>query len=696
MGEKQTADFGGYATRNDLVCSDGLTIKAGAFAHNSGKKIPLVWHHQGVDGPENVLGHAILEDRADGVYAYGYFNNTEYAKTAKEAVQHGDIEALSIMANQLRKSGVGRRDVVHGEIRELSLVMAGANPGAFIDNISFSHSDGSEFGEDEGVITTDDVGVIELEPAVISSDDKEKEEAEKLALKNEEDAKQLALKEEADAAALNHADSSTNKPEGDTKVADKTVGDVYEAMTQEQKDAVDIIVGEAISGTTDTPAAGDEVQHSDAYVGYQEGFTHAMNLFDENKKNLQHNAGGGETLSHDQLTGLMKDGKRLGSLRDSYLEHEGDYGVNDIGLLFPDAKLAGDAPELLSRRVEWVATVLGGVKKLPFAKVKSLTFDITGPEARAKGYVRGTRKTEEVLDLLKRTTTPATVYKKQKLDRDDILDITDFNIIVWMKWELRFMLDEEIARAILVGDGRTNSDPDKIKDPAGVTDGIGIRSIMHENELYAIKKLVAPNSSNADLVKEITRAQVDYRGSGTPTMFTSRALLIDILLEEDKFGRRKYDTKTALADALGVKEIIPVDVFNEYPSLLGIIVNLSDYSTGTNKGGEVTFFEDFDIDFNQEKYLLETRLSGALTKPYSAIVITRDAGVQATAAQPTFNPATNTITIPVNAQVHYTVDGEIVTGNVVIAEDTEVLVEAATGFYLAPNTTRAWTFTYAE
>jgi hypothetical protein len=682
MGFKTKPDFGGYATRNDLVCSDGLTIKGGAFSHNSGKQIPLVWHHQGTESPENILGHAILEDRPDGVYAYAWFNESENGKTAKEAVRHGDITDLSILANGLRKAGVDRKDVVHGEIRELSLVMAGANPGAFIDNVSFSHSDGSKLEEDEGVIFTDDEDGIDLDPAENSSDDKN---------------------EASNKENLEHADSSTDN-EGGPTVADKTVEEIYNTFTDEQKSAVDIIVGEAVSNAG---GDGDNIEHGDntedsgtvqhaAYSGYQEGFTHAMNLFDQNKTNSAHNAGGGDTLSHDQLSKLMKDGKKLGSLRDSYLEHAEDFGINNIELLFPDAQLATDSPQLLSRRVEWVNTVLTGVKKLPFAKVKSLTFDITGPEARAKGYVKGTRKTEEVLDLLKRTTGPTTVYKKQKLDRDDILDITDFNIIVWLKWEIRFMLDEEIARAILVGDGRTNSDPDKIKDPAGAVDGIGIRSIMHENDLYAIKKVVAPNSSNADLVKEITRTQIDYRGSGTPTLFTSRALLIDILLEEDKFGRRKYDTKAALADALGVGEIVPVDIFNEYQSLLGIIVNLSDYSTGTNRGGEVTFFEDFDIDFNQEKYLMETRLSGALTKPFSAIVITRDAGTLAIATQPTFNPATNTITIPVNSEVNYTVDGEIVTGNVVITQDTEVNVEAASGHYLAPNSTRSWTFVYDE
>jgi len=692
MGVKKQPDFGGYATKNDLVCSDGLTIKGGAFAHNDGKQIPLVWHHQGVDSPENILGHAILENRADGVYALGFFNDSEKAQTAKEAVRHGDINMLSIFANGLKKNGPGRKDVVHGEIREVSLVMAGANPGAFIDNVSFSHSDGSELHEDEGVITTDDDVVIDPSPAAISSDKEEPEE-------------------ESKKENLEHADSSTDN-KGANTVANETkaVGEIYDAMTDDQKAAIDIIVGEALAADksaahsdtdSDTDTDTDEdldnetLKHT-AFAGYQEGFTHAMNMFEEQAKQKQGNQGGGESLSHDNLKTLMADGKKYGSLKDSYLEHAGDFGINDIERLFPDAQLATSAPELVARRTEWVAKVLDGVKKLPYARIKSLTFDITGPEARAKGYVKGNRKTEEVLELLKRTTSPTTVYKKQKLDRDDIIDITDFNVVVWLKWEIRFMLDEEIARAILVGDGRSNGSPDKIKDPSGQVDGIGIRSIYHEDDLYAIKKPIAANSSNAELVKEITRSRTGYRGSGNPTLFTSDDLLVDILLEEDKFGRRKYESEAALATALRVKDIVTVELFNEYPSLLGIIVNLSDYSTGTNAGGQVAFFDDFDIDFNQEKYLMETRLSGALTKPYSAIVVTRDSGTLATAAQPTFTPSTNTIVIPVNADVNYTIDGEVVTGSVVITEDTTVEVEAKSGHYLAPNTTRSWNFQYEE
>jgi len=680
MGVKQTADFGGYATRNDLVCSDGLTIKGGAFSHNDGKKIPLVWHHQGALSPENVLGHGVLEDRKDGVYVHGYFNDSDLAQYAKTAVEHGDIDALSIFANQLRKEGIHRTDVIHGEIREVSLVMAGANPGAFIDRVSFSHGDGSDFGDDEGVITTADDEKLDLAPAAISSDN--------------------STKDDPKETVVQHADSSINHAKGDTTMAEKTIGDIYEAMTDEQKQAVDIIVGEAVSnnGSGDsleqsaTDNDGDVIQHA-AYGGYQEGFTHAMNLFDQNAASKS-DAAGGETLSHSQLTTLMKDGIKFGSLRDSYLEHAGEYGITNIEVMFPDARLVGDAPELISRQAEWVPKVLGATKHQPYARIKSLTADITAPEARAKGYVKGARKTEEVLEMLKRTTGPATIYKKQKLDRDDILDITDFNVVVWLKWEIRFMLDEEIARAILVGDGRSVISPDKVKDPAGAIDGVGIRSIFRDDEMYAIKVELAANISTGNIVREVTRTRTQYRGSGTPTLYTTDALLTDLLLEEDRMGRRLYDTEAALASAMRVKEIVAVEIMNDIPALLGIIVNLVDYTIGTNKGGEVTFFEDFDIDFNQNKYLMETRMSGALTKPKSAIVISREVGILAVAQAPSFNGTTDTITIPVITGVVYTINGVVVTGNIVITADTTVEAEAAVGYYLATGSTRSWTYVY--
>jgi hypothetical protein len=680
MGVKQKPDFGGYATRNDQECSDGLTIRSGAFQHNDGKQIPLVWHHQGIAGPENILGHAILENRADGVYAYGYFNNSENGQIAKEAVAHGDITGLSIFANSLRKGGARKTDILHGEIREVSLVMAGANPGAFIDSVSFRHSDGSDFDEDEAVITTEDDEVIELEPAETSSDTKE---------------------EPPDKEALEHADSS-NDTKGDKTVttdtkSGKTVGEIYEGLSDEEKEAVDILIGEAVTAAdtevehSDDDNDGDAVQHA-AYGGYQKGFTHAMNLFDQNKSDDKP----GTTLTHDQLSKLMKDGASLGSLRESYIQHADEYGITNIEVMFPDAKLVGDAPELIARQADWVPKVLGATKHAPFARIKSLTADITAPEARAKGYVKGTKKTEEVLAMLKRTTSPTTVYKKQKLDRDDILDITDFNVVVWLKWEIRFMLDEEIARAILIGDGRSVGHADKIKDPAGSVDGIGIRSIYKDDEMYSHHVELAANVSNSDIIKGVTRARQYYRGSGTPTFYTTDEVLTDLLLEEDKMGRRLYETEAALASALRVKEIVAVEPMNEIPSLLGIVVNLVDYTVGTNAGGEVTFFEDFDIDFNQNKYLMETRMSGALTKPKSALIITREEGTLAVATAPSFDGENNEITIPTATGVVYTIDGEVVTGTVVIEEDTTVEAEAADGYYIASGSTISWSFTYTE
>jgi len=550
---------------------------------------------------------------------------------------------------------------------------------------SFRHSDGSDLGEDEGVITTPDDDTIDPSPAEISSDT------------DKEDPAPVETPPGDDADKIEHADSSKNTTEGDKTVSPtstKTVGDVYDAFSDEEKSAVDIIVAEAVAEATGSANSdGTAVQHA-AFGGYSEGFTHAMNLFDQNEKNKQANLGGGDSLSHDNLRTMLKDGVKYGSLKESYLEHADEYGITNIEVMFPDARLVGDAPELIARQADWVPKVLGSTKHQPFARIKSITADITAPEARAKGYVKGTRKTEEVLEMLKRTTGPATIYKKQKLDRDDILDITDFNVVVWLKWEIRFMLDEEIARAILVGDNRSSGSADKVKDPAGSVDGVGIRSILRDDDLYAIKKQIAANTSNANLVKEITRSRVDYRGSGTPTLYTTDALLTDLLLEEDKMGRRLYETEASLAAALRVKEIVPVEVFSEYASLLGIIVNLVDYTVGTNAGGEVSFFEDFDIDFNQNKYLMETRMSGALTKPKSAIVITRDTGTLVVATQPTFDPAENEITIPTVTGVSYIIDGETVTGVVTITEDTEVFVEATTGHYLGANTTRSWTFTY--
>ena len=402
-----------------------------------------------------------------------------------------------------------------------------------------------------------------------------------------------------------------------------------------------------------------------------------------------------QTLSHDDLVEINSAAKELGSYKkafEGFILAHADYGITNIDVLFPDARVQSNTPELIARQTEWVTKVLSATKHSPFAKVKTILADLTAEEARAKGYVKGTLKKEEVVTLMQRTTSPTTIYKKQKLDRDDIVDIVDLDVVAWLKWEIRFMLNEEIARAILIGDGRLTGNPDKIKDPAGQIDGIGIRSIAKDHELYAHPVELAANVAPSVMIDEITRARTNYRGSGSPSFYTTDSVLTELLLLKDKMGRRLYETETALAAAIRVKEIVAVEVMEEDPTLIGIIVNLIDYTVGTNKGGEVTMFDDFDIDFNQYKYLMETRLSGALTKPKSALVIRRESGIEAVPAAPTF--ANNVITIVPTTGVDYLIDGVVVTGTVTITESTDVVAEPKTGYYLKALATRNWAFTY--
>ena len=653
-------DFSGWATKNDLKCSDGRTIRAGAFKHMDKAKVPLVWQHQHKD-PMSVLGHALLEDRAFGVYAHGFFNDSEAGQQMKIAVRNGDVESMSIFANRLQQSRTG--DVFHGDIKEVSLVLAGANPGALIEHVSFAHGNEIETSDEEAVIYTG------------------------LVLEHQD---------------LNEGDEtvSTNQNELEHK-DDKTVKDVFDSMSEEQKNVVYYMIGQALQDADDKSS--DDAEHDDIMDG-EEFLAHINHKIEEGFEEMTRNvfeqgdyAPEGATLSHDQIRTIMTDAVKVGSLKESFLSHEGEYGIDNIDLLFPDAKTVGATPELLARQAEWVPKVLGSTKHSPFAKIKSLIADITAPEARAKGYIKGSEKVDEVLALLRRTTSPTTVYKKQKLDRDDIIDITDFDVVAWLKWEIRFMLNEELARAILIGDGRSNISPDKIKDPAGAVDGIGIRSIVNDDQLYAIPVNLAANVAPDVLIDEITRARTDYRGSGTPTMYTTDKVLTDLLLLKDKMGRRLYDTVSSLASALRVKEIVPVEVLEETPTVLAIIVNLTDYTVGSNKGGEINFFDDFDIDFNQNKYLMETRISGALTKPKSALVIKRDTGTLATAAAPSFNGGTNTITIPTSEGVIYLINDEPQSaGSVVIEEDTTVVAVADEGYYLASGATTSWTFSYTE
>lgn len=658
-------DFSGYATKNDIRCSDGRTIRHNAFAEMDGKQVPLVWQHVHNE-PGNILGHAMLENRPDGVYAYATFNDSPNGLLAKTAVIHGDIKALSIFANQLAQQG---SDVIHGIIRELSLVVGGANPGAFIDNIAIQHDDGArEIMEDQAIMFFD----IPLEhSSLFESEGK-------------------VIEDKPDLSTLEHAKTpppaapaTPAAPAAAADGADETVQDVFNTMNEKQKTVVYALIGQAIDDATNaTP-----VQHND-----QEGsYSMSRNVFDQTDQTPKAKR---QTLTHSQIKTIMDDGVEFGSLKKSFLAHADEYGITDIDFLFPDAKTVGDMPNVISRQADWVPMVLGGVKASPFAKVKSLMADITGPQARAKGYVKGNEKTEEVLLMLRRTTGPTTVYKKQKLDRDDILDITDFDVIVWLKWEIRFMLNEELARAILIGDGRTALDADKIKDPIGAVDGVGIRSIANDSDLFAVKVDLTANVAASTMVDEITRSRSQYRGSGTPSMYTTDKILTDLLLQKDKMGRRIYDTVEALAAALRVKEIIPVEVMEEVPEVVAIIVNLMDYTIGSNAGGELTFFEDFDIDFNQNKYLLETRVSGGLTKPKSALVIRRELGTLVAVQAPSFNGTTNTITVPTVIGIHYMINDVIVTTPTVITEDTEVVAVPADGYYFAYDVTTSWTFTY--
>lgn len=570
-------DFSGWATKNNLKCSDGRTILENAFADQDGKKVPLVWNHQH-SAVDNVLGHAVLENRPEGVYAYCTLNDTPAGRSAKELIKNKDISALSIYANRLKQNG---GDVTHGVIREVSLVLAGANPGAFIDNVMCHGENGEEV--DEAVIYTG----LSLEHACGS--------------KPSEETKPKKQKKEG--KTLEHE-------------TDKTVGEIFDTLTEEQKNVVYAMIGEALEN------AGVQHSEEEQEINNEDGGDETMkhNVFDGNGTEERT-----DVLTHDEMTAIISDAKRYGSLKESCLQH----GITSIDMLFPDHKNLNNEPDFISRPMDWVAKVMGMVGKSPFSRVKTIHADITADEARALGYIKGKRKKEEVFTLLKRTTDPQTVYKKQKLDRDDVIDITDFDIVAFMKKEMRVMLDEEIARALLIGDGRQSDSDDKIKEDK-------IRPVLTDDDLYCIKaELTVENTAtDADKAKNFIRtaikARKDYRGSGEPVLFTTEDVLTDCLLLEDLNGRVIYDTVTKLATALRVREIITVPVMEgckrkdkqaKHHDVYGIIVNLKDYKLGADKGGAINLFDDFDIDYNQQKYLIETRCSGALTKPYSAIVV---------------------------------------------------------------------------
>lgn len=552
-------DFGGWATKNNLKCSDGRVIIRDAFKHNDGNTVPLVWNHQHND-PLNVLGHAVLENREEGVYAYCTFNSTEAGQNAKQLVEHGDVSALSIYANKLQQQG---SNVLHGEIREVSLVLAGANPGAFIDSI-IKHGEESD---DEAVMYTGEY----LELSHADEEDKESE---------------------------NEESNETEK--------EKTVEDVYNTLNDEQKNVVHALIGQALESKNQNESNNEG----------EPNMKH--NVFEQDKENKE------TALNHSDLQAVIADAKRYGSMKDSALAH----GIDNIDFLFPDAQTMNNVPDFIQRDMGWVQKVMGAVHHTPFSRIKSMHANITEDDARAKGYIKGNMKKEEVFSLLKRTTDPTTIYKKQKMDRDDVIDITDFDVIAWLKAEMRMMLDEEIARAILVGDGRLQSSDDKISEER-------IRPIWKDQELYTIKAKIEAEATANSIVKAkafinaAIKSRKNYKGSGNPKLFTTEDVLTDCLLIEDTTGRKIYNSVSELATAMRVSEIVTVPVMEglkrngatNQMELMGIIVNLNDYNVGADKGGAVNMFDDFDIDYNQQKYLIETRCSGALTKPYSAIAI---------------------------------------------------------------------------
>lgn len=571
-------DFSGWATRSGVRCADGVTIMPDAFKHCDNVTVPLVWNHNH-SSPENVIGKALLKNIDGDIYAYGSFNKNRLAKAAKTALQHGDLASMSICANQLKKSG---QNVVHGTIREVSLVLAGANPRAHIEEVLVHSADGDE----ERMIWVND-------------DPIENDSMLEHAVKIEKDEEELKMADE-------------KKMMNDS--GEETIGDVFNTLSEKQKNAVYAIVGQLIEDerggySRDDEEDDDEMKH---------------NLFDMSPSTEE------DTLMHDAMTTIIGDAKRYGSLKESFLQHADTYGIDQIEYLFPEAKTTTTTPEFIQRDMSWVDKVMGAVHHTPFSRVKSVFANITEDDARARGYMKGKLKKEEVFSLLKRSTDPTTVYKKQKLDRDDVIDITDFDVVSWLKTEMRMMLNEELARAYLVGDGRLVSSDDKINEN-------NIRPIWTDAPLYTIKAVLNVKSTDTSdtiakaFIRAAIKARKDYKGSGQPTMFTTEDVITDCLLLEDTTGRRLYSSVQELATVLRVKEIVSVPIMeglkrhdnedSKDHNLMALIVNLADYNVGADKGGAINMFDDFDIDYNQQKYLIETRCSGALIKPYSAIAI---------------------------------------------------------------------------
>lgn len=630
-------DISGWATKADMLCSDGVIIKKDAFKDCDGVTVPLVWNHQH-NSPNEVLGHALLENRDDGVYAYCTFNDTDAGQTAKLLVQHGDVNRFSIYANKIKRRG---SDVIHGIIRELSLVLAGANPGAVIDTVMMHGEDSYE----EGYISSGEY--IENVENLFHSDDTATKGDKEMADNTKKQGNQSEVEtikdvfdtlsdkqkqavyamigqileengidpDDDDDENVKHSEDDPDPEEGRKSGKEKTIGDVFNSMTDEQKNVVYAMIGQALedAGVTDDEDEEDE--------GGNNNMKH--NVFD-NSDYMTGDADDREVLSQSEFKEIMNEARRNGSLKDAFIQH----GITNVDYLFPDAQTVDKEPGFIKRNDDWVAKVMNKVHHTPFSRIKSVFANITADEARAKGYVKGKKKVDEVFPLLKRVTTPVTVYKKQTLDRDDVIDIVDMDVVAWLKKEMRMMLDEELARAILVGDGRNQSSSDKINEQ-------NIRPIWTDDDVYTVKAAVpitkettGPEKAKA-FIKAAIRSRKEYKGSGNPDMYIDEDILTECLLLEDNNGRVIYDTTEKLATTLRAQELIPVPVMENLKRekganthiLGGIYVNLNDYNVGADKGGAVNMFDDFDIDYNQQKYLIETRCSGAMVTPYGAVAI---------------------------------------------------------------------------
>lgn len=662
----EAADFSGYATKAGLKCSDGRTIMSDAFKHMHGMQVPLVWSH-GHNSPDQILGHAILEAKDGHLYTHGFFNDTEAGQIAKKLVQHGDIKALSIYANQLVEKVIkGAKQVFHGMVCEVSLAVKGANPGAYIDQVRLQHSD-----DPEDYTDLEDAAIIHTDEGLFD----------------------VAQDEEEDDETVEHADGNTVKS-------------IYDAFTDEQKNVVHFMIGAALEAASDSDMSQSDDDKEDD-LSHQEGTEIEMNVFEKNKGASDAPSQKRHMVSREDVRTMMHTLiEKGGTLKHVVQEYALSHGITDIDMLFPDAKAIANTPEFDKRRTEWVAGVLAKTRKVPWARIKSLYADLTQDEARAKGYITGEYKKEEWIRVAKRTTGPTTIYKKQKFDRDDIVDITEFDVIAWIKAEMRMMLEEELAGAILIGDGRAVDDEDKIKDPAGVQDGLGIRSILHDHELYAatinVQLPADPEAIDYNTVVEaILRGKPLYKGSGAPVFYTTEATIIEMLLSKDTFGRRRWNNEAELALAMRVADVVAVEVMERETDLFGIIVNLQDYTLGTNNGGETTFFDDFNIDYNKYTYLYETRLSGGLTKIRSALIIKKvdSDDVLVVPNAPTFVSSTGVVTIVATTGVTYKnadTGATLSTGAQTALDPGATLrVEsvANAGYYLANSEVGEWSFT---